>query len=287
MIATNGGEGDAAATHIFASRANLLHSADQSRFFGTDAQPARLWQNGSQVEAATLVMDGRQHSLSARPEAKKGFVHAIFANTRPQVDDGVPRTPTTPTNSTHAQRPSPAAASGKQMPQASRDAADVRADAMDYNDVTREATFHGEVSFRDPAGDMTGDHGVAFLQAAPASARSVADDRDGVAEVGGRLERFVLIGDVHLLQPGRSGTGNQLTYTAATERFTLTGTPGNQPRIHDAQQGTVTGTTLVFSTADSSIVVSGAVSPRQAASAGGDKPAKGTRVHTETDLKQP
>ena len=287
VIATTGGEGDAAATHILSSRADLLHSANQTRFFGTDAQPARLWQNSSQVEAATLVLDGRQHTLSARPEGQEGSVHAIFSNTRPSTDDRAPRTQFPPASSVRVERPKVPAASETQLPRASRDAIDVRAATMDYNEEGREATLNGKVSLRGPAGDVTGDHGAVFLQPASAGARNESGDRAGVAEVGGRLERFVLVGNVRLLQPGRNGTGNQLTYTAATERFSLTGTPGNQPRIHDAQQGTVTGTTLLFSTADSSIVVSGATPPRQAAGASGEKPAKAPRVHTETDLKQP
>ena len=286
VIATTGGGDGAAATHIFSARATLLHSADQSRFFGTDLHPARLWQSGSQVEAATLVLDGRQHTLSARPEGGSGLVHAIFANTRPAANPSS-RPPSAVPTPARAEKPKTPTAPGGQMPEASRDALEVRAAAMDYNDAAHEATFSGKVSLRGPAGDMTGDHGAAFLQASPIGVREETTSGAAVAQLGGKLERFVLLGDVHLLQPGRTGTGEQLTYTASSELFTLTGLPGNLPHIRDTQQGTVTGTTLLFSSADSSIVVSGAPSPKQAASTDGEKPAKPSRVHTETDLKQP
>jgi lipopolysaccharide export system protein LptA len=80
-------------------------------------------------------------------------------------------------------------------------------------------------------------------------------------------------------QPGRHGTGDQLLYNVAAGSYVLTGTPTLPPHIIDTQQGNVTGATLVFSDAGSTIVVSG--DPK------GDSNAprsKGTRVRTETHV---
>jgi lipopolysaccharide export system protein LptA len=82
-------------------------------------------------------------------------------------------------------------------------------------------------------------------------------------------------------QPGRLGTGDQLLYSAATDSFVLTGTPGHPPHVEDAEQGNVTGATLLFQRAnqgaDSTIVVAG--EPPGTSVQGG-------RVRTETEVKR-
>jgi lipopolysaccharide export system protein LptA len=98
-----------------------------------------------------------------------------------------------------------------------------------------------------------------------------------VPDLGGSLERMVVAGDVRITQPGRTGIGEQLTYTAATDTVALTGAPGKPPRVTAEQGSVVTGATLLFRSTDSTIVVAG--------TEGGPKAPGGTRVHTETDLK--
>jgi hypothetical protein len=67
-----------------------------------------------------------------------------------------------------------------------------------------------------------------------------------------------------------------MLYTEATGQYVLTGTPGRLPKAIDAQQGTVTGTTLIFSDSGSTIIVAG----EPATSKG-----NGTRVRTETEVR--
>ena len=67
-------------------------------------------------------------------------------------------------------------------------------------------------------------------------------------------------GSVQLEQPGRKGTGDQLTYTAADGKFLLTGTAAAPPRLTDQVRGTVTGDALIFNDRDGSVVVSGGAS---------------------------
>jgi lipopolysaccharide export system protein LptA len=86
----------------------------------------------------------------------------------------------------------------------------------------------------------------------------------------------VLTGDVQVQQPGRHATGDMLLYTAATGRYVMTGSPGHLPKAVDAQQGTVTGTSLTFADSGSTIIVAG----EPATSKG-----KGTRVRTETEVR--
>jgi lipopolysaccharide export system protein LptA len=96
--------------------------------------------------------------------------------------------------------------------------------------------------------------------------------------VGGTLDRVVLTGDVQLQEPGRHGSGEELVYSApkGTETagsYVLTGSAGHPPHVVDAQQGSVTGPTLLFRDAGSTIVVAG-------------EAAAGGRVHSEAPMRQ-
>jgi lipopolysaccharide export system protein LptA len=90
--------------------------------------------------------------------------------------------------------------------------------------------------------------------------------------VAASVEKIVMSGAVKVQQPGRVGTGEQLLYTAATGEFVLTGTPGHPPHLVDEKQGSITGATLLFRSADSTIVVAGEPASR--------------RVHTEMTIRK-
>jgi lipopolysaccharide export system protein LptA len=97
-----------------------------------------------------------------------------------------------------------------------------------------------------------------------------------IGVTSGSVDHVVLTGDVQVQQPGRHANGETLVYTAADSRYVLTGAPGHLPRAVDSQQGNVTGTTLIFGDAGSTIIVAGEpASPKS----------KGTRVRTETEVR--
>ena len=108
-----------------------------------------------------------------------------------------------------------------------------------------------------------------------ATARQATAIAAKATPLNGSLDRIVIHGDVRLDQPGRHGTGEELIYTAGTGTSVLTGTPSKPPVIVDAQHGSITGSSLSFGGAGSTIVVSG--------SAPGALP---RRVHTETQIQQ-
>ncbi len=217
-------------THVLAVTAHFEHAAKTAEFRGTDAQPARMWQDASQVQAATLLFDGVRRTFSARPEAAGGMIHAVFV--------GTPAAP----------KPGKAARPAGILRVASP--------KMDYNDLSREATFSGGVTMDGDMGEVRGQRAVVFLVPA---AKQTAQPATGVQPnpFGGTIDRVVLSGEVQMEQPGRHGTGDQLLYTAATGSYVLTGTATVPPRIVDARQGSVTGATLVFSDAGSTIVLAG------------------------------
>jgi lipopolysaccharide export system protein LptA len=236
-------------THVLAASVHFEHASRIATFHGTDAAPARMWQDASQVQAATLLFDGNRRIFSARPGKPDGLVHAILAS------NPAPRKPGAPVRPPSILR--------------------VASPTMDYNDLQREATFAGGVVIDGTTGEVRGQHAVAFLTAAhaPDTKPSVTAPQAQPNPLNGSIDRVVVYGNVTIDQPGRHGTGEQLLYTADTQNYILTGTASSPPRITDAQQGTVTGATLIFGDAGSTIVVSG----DQGAPKG-----KGGRVHTET-----
>jgi lipopolysaccharide export system protein LptA len=236
-------------THVLAASAHLDHATRFATFYGTDAVPARMWQDASQVQAATLLFDGIKRTFGARPGKPDGLVHAILAS--------------------NASPPKPGAS--VRLPSMIR----VVSPRMDYNDLQREATFSGGVTIDGTMGEVRGQHAVAFLVAAhaPTATHPAATSQTEPNPFSGSIDRVVVYGNVQIDQPGRHGTGEQLLYTASKANYILTGMPSSPAQITDTQQGSVTGATLIFGDAGSTIVVAG----EQGAPKG-----KGGRVHTET-----
>ncbi len=241
------------ATHVVSASARFEHESQVAVFRGTDAQPARLWQDASQVQAAELTFDGQHRTFSARPAAAGALVHAVFT--------GSPSDPARP-----VKRPDAKAAPSNLVR--------VAAPKMDYNDVQREAVFSGGVRMDGTLGEVRSQRALVYLTPAGEKKSAGASQPNPMS---GSLERVVILGGVQLDQPGRHGTGEQMVYTAATDNFVLTGTPEHRPTVVDAQQGSVTGTTLTFGAAGSTIVVAGEP---------GSTTAKHSRVRTETEVRQ-
>jgi lipopolysaccharide export system protein LptA len=258
--ATVVGEGPAKsspATHVLSASARFEHDSKVAVFRGTDAQPARLWQAASQVQAAELTFDEQHHTFSARPAAAGALVHAVFT--------GSPSDTTKPMQRPDA-KPAP--------PNVVR----VASPKMDYSDVQREAVFSGGVRMDGTLGEVRAQRALVYLM--PAAEKRAGGAAQSAAQpnpMSGSLERVVVLGDVQLEQPGRHGTGEQLLYTAAADNFVLSGTAERRPTVVDAQQGSVTGTTLTFGAAGSTIVVAGEP---------GSTTAKHARVRTETEVRQ-
>jgi lipopolysaccharide export system protein LptA len=243
-------------THVLSASAHFDHATQLANFYGTDAQPARMWQDASQVQAATLLFDGVRRTFSARPAKPGNLIHAIFASNPTPPKPGL----------------SPQAASIIR----------VASPKMDYNDLQREAAFSGGVTIDGTMGEVRGQHAVVFLVSATKPPGDKQPDKQPAAvlqaqpsPLNGSIDRVIVYGSVQMEQPGRHGTGSQLLYTAATGSYILTGTPTVPPHIVDAQQGNVTGATLLFSDAGSTIVVAGDT---------GAPKGKGGRVRTETHV---
>jgi lipopolysaccharide export system protein LptA len=173
----------------------------------------------------------------------------------------------------------PSQAKGKTASSSEGQVVRVASPAMDYSDIAREATFSGGVRIDGATGQARSQKAVVFLNpAAPSKAAPGAAKPAGSTNLlGGSVEKVVLSESVRIDQPGRAGTGEQLVYTTADSSYILTGTPAKPPHIADVKQGNVTGATLLFRSDDSTIIVTGAPpGPAQ----------KHGRVRTETEVRQ-
>ena len=128
----------------------------------------------------------------------------------------------------------------------------VNSNHLAYTDNERKAHFDGNVVAKWTDLTITSRTMDVFLQAhSETSSPSV----NGL----GKLDRVVASDQVVINQPKRQGTGDQLVYTAADDKFVLTGGP---PSIFDAEQGKITGVSLTLFRHDDRVLVEGnAASP--------------------------
>jgi lipopolysaccharide transport protein LptA len=108
---------------------------------------------------------------------------------------------------------------------------------MVYEDKSRRATYTGDARMNGPQGDLAADRIELFLK-----------------EGGNELERLEGYGKVTIRTPdGRKASGARLTYVAAADEYTMTGTPVT----FEDESGETTGKTLNFSRSTDRIVVDG------------------------------
>jgi lipopolysaccharide export system protein LptA len=78
--------------------------------------------------------------------------------------------------------------------------------------------------------------------------------REASADSSPKIDRIVAQNHVLITQPGRKATGELLIYTAADDKFVLS---GGFPSIFDAERGKITGVSLTFFRRDARVLVEG------------------------------
>jgi lipopolysaccharide export system protein LptA len=128
----------------------------------------------------------------------------------------------------------------------------VNATHLAYADNERKAHFDGNVIAKWTDVTITAKTLDVFLQ-------SQKDTSSTSVNGLGKLDRVVAKDQVVINQPKRQGNGDQLVYTAADDKFVLTGGP---PSIFDAERGKITGVSLTLFRHDDRVLVEGnAASP--------------------------
>jgi len=193
-------------------------TAHRSPAIAVYAGDARLWQNANVVEAPTLQFDRDHRSLVAQGVAQTAVAQPV-STVLVQMDKSGK---TTPVHITSAR--------------------------LTYTDEERKIFLDGGVTARGSDATMAAQQMTVYLQP-----RSQSQAGPGPA-IPGQIERIVAEERVVITEPRRHATGERLVYTAAEDKFVLTGGP---PSIFDAERGKTTGDSLTFYRHDDKVLVEG------------------------------
>jgi len=183
---------------------------------------ARLWQDSNVVEAPIIQFDRDHRSMVAQSSSTQ-LVKTVLVQVDNKTGNATPVTIT----SLH----------------------------LNYTDAERKAFFDGNVtaSLRDAKGSytkMTSRQMTVFL-----AAQGKAQAAGSASTISGaNVEKIIAQDNVDLVEPDRRATGDRLVYTAADDKFVLTGGP---PSIFDAERGKITGDSLTFYRHDDRVLVEG------------------------------
>jgi lipopolysaccharide export system protein LptA len=127
----------------------------------------------------------------------------------------------------------------------------VRAQHLSYDDNASVAYYTGNVLVRGAGGTMNAGKMDIYLKKSGAQQTQAASSaQPGPAE----LNHIVAETNVKVEQDQRRAAGSKLVYTAADNKFVMTGGP---PTLTDPEHGTITGTSLTFFRADDRVLVDG------------------------------
>jgi lipopolysaccharide export system protein LptA len=191
---------------------------------------ARLWQDANVIEAPSIQFDRDHRSVVAEGTSAKPAQTVLV-----QIEKPVASKPDT----------QPAAKTlslGRSSP------ITITAKRLTYVDSDRKVHYEGGVLAR--GADFTASSRTADVYLLPHSQTAGKQ----ALSAPGRLDRMVAEGEVVIQQPSRHAQGQTLTYTAADDKFVLTGGP---PSIFDAEQGKITGVSLTFFRRDDRVLVEG------------------------------
>jgi lipopolysaccharide export system protein LptA len=201
--------------HVTA-RSMSVHGASSVALYTGDA---RLWQDANAVQAQSIEFDRDHRSMVASASAGSGM--ALPSSTV----------------STVLIQPSK---TGNPTPIA------VTSSRLTYADSDRQAHFQGNVVAKAADLTITAREIDAVLQARGSANLPLSG--------AGKLDKIIAREQVVITQPDRHASGDLLMYTAADDKFVLTGGP---PSIFDAEHGKITGVSLTFFRHDDRVLVEG------------------------------
>jgi len=206
--------------------------AHNSPTMATYTGNARLWQNANVIEAPSIQFQKEQRTVIADSKGDQKVSTVLVGTDK----------------------------SGKVTPVA------VTSNHLAYRDSERKAHFEGGVTVRGADLTITAKQMDVFLQKSDVGARASSPVPESAGQVPAgetpavpqsqisKLDKIIASGSVVITEPNRRVTGDQLTYTAADDKFVLTGGP---PSIFDAEHGKITGVSLTLYRRDDRVVVEG------------------------------
>jgi len=272
--------------HVLADHATIASAI--TKFFGTQ-RPARMWTSTAQMEAPVIELDRSTNHLLAHGAANASA-------TAPSVHLLLPVSSINPAKTNAAKTPGTAAsgkagATGTDSTSKTNSITRLQGATLLYipaeGNKLAHADLSGNVRIEQNGTVMTARQAIATLNVTEKNPNKNNADQNETASntttgnlqtrnnetsnietknkrnstssnlMSGSVQQIVATGQVHLNQPGRSGTGERLVYTADDQRYVLTGTPQSPPRVVDSRKGMLTGTTLIVHAPDQSVEVEG------------------------------
>ena len=193
---------------------------------------ARLWQDANVIQAPSIQFDRNRRSVLAQGTADQPVL-TILADTHKNASPSIP-----PQDQS--------AKSAKNVPGSASAPISITAAKLTYADSERRIHYEGGVIARSEDFTASAKTADAYLLPRSQNAKS--------STAPGQLDHMVAEGDVMIQEPKRRAEGQKLVYTAAEDKFVLTGGP---PSIFDAEQGKITGVSLTFFRRDDRVLVEG------------------------------
>jgi len=198
---------------------------------------ARLWQDANIIEAPSIQFDRDRRFVTAQGSEDKPVQTVLVQPSKASPTAARPSSsPGKPPANSDLHHPSP------------ENPISITARKLTYADSERRIHYDGGVAAK--SADFTASSQTADAYLLP---RSQTSGKQAVSGPG-QLDYMVADGDVVIQQPNRRAQGQKLVYTAADDKFVLTGGP---PSIFDAEQGKITGVSLTFFRRDDRVLVEG------------------------------
>jgi lipopolysaccharide export system protein LptA len=218
---------------------------------------ARLWQDANIIEAPTIQFDRNRRFLVAlgTPAQPVSTVLVQAKLLQPGSSQPGKNQPNKAQSADAGNVPE-----GKAKPKTEEKPSDtspvtINAARLTYADADRLAHYEGGVVAKGTSFTASSNTMDAYLL--PRSQTSGNQSLAGHTSEPSQLDHIVAHGNVVVQQPTRRAQGENLVYTAADDKFVLT---GGSPSIFDAERGKVTGVSLTFFRADDRVLVEGEAS---------------------------
>lgn len=201
---------------------------------------ARLWQDANVVEAPTIRFDRDRRFVVAQGTLSQPVKTILVQSEKTAAAPQSKESGTSGTSAARLNRFEPIT---------------ITSTRLSYADSERRVHYEDGVEAKSTDFTATAKTADAYLLPHGPTAHQVPKNESFNGP--GQLDRMVAQGDVVIQQPNRRAEGQQLVYTAADQKFVLTGGP---PCIFDAERGKITGVSLTFFKRDDRVLVEGEVS---------------------------
>ena len=197
---------------------------------------ARLWQDANIIEAPTIQFDRDRRFVIAQGTPAQPVQTILVQTEKAQAENSAQ------TGKIGGKK------TAKAAPLSGSSPISITAARLTYADSERRVHYEGGVVAKGADFTASAKTADAYLVA-----RSQTSNNQAFAGPG-QLDHMVAQDDVVIQQPSRRAEGQDLVYTAADDKFVLTGGP---PSIFDAEQGKITGVSLTFFRRDDRVLVEG------------------------------